>query len=493
MSEVIPHWLTKQATLRPEKVAIETDDGTCITFIELQDMSMSYAKKLAHIGVRRGDHVGVLSMNHIDMVVTIHALSYLGAVVVLLNTRLTEKELSYQITHADIVLLLVCNVVKERFPENAFSVMTKSFQEINVLQEAPQVLQTELCLDDPFTIMYTSGTTGRPKGVVHTYGNHWWSAIGSALNLGIHDTDKWLTTLPIFHVGGLSVFLKSVIYGMPVYFIKKFSERNVIQAIMNEGVTIASVVTVMVQRVINMLDHVIFPETFRCMLLGGGPAPKSLLSQAAEKNIPIYQSYGLTETSSQIATIQPQDARRKIGSAGKALTPAQLKISEPDILGIGEIVVKGPMVTSGYFKDPESSRKAIQHGWLSTGDLGYVDTDGFLYVVDRRTDLIISGGENVYPTEIENIISEMDLVEAVGVVGKDHPTWGEVPIAVIVPKTRSLTSEQVLQYVADKLAPFKVPKEVYFASHLPRNAANKIVRQKLLSVISNFNYPNGNV
>src|SRR5690625_532740 len=493
MSEVIPHWLTKQATLRPEKVAIETDDGTCITFIELQDMSMSYAKKLAHIGVRRGDRVGVLSMNHIDMVVTIHALSYLGAVVVLLNTRLTEKELSYQITHADIVLLLVCNVVKERFPENAFSVMTNSFQEINVLQEAPQVLQTELCLDDPFTIMYTSGTTGRPKGVVHTYGNHWWSAIGSALNLGIHDTDKWLTTLPIFHVGGLSVFLKSVIYGMPVYFIKKFSERNVIQAIMNEGVTIASVVTVMVQRVINMLDHVIFPETFRCMLLGGGPAPKSLLSQAAEKNIPIYQSYGLTETSYQIATIQPQDARRKIGSAGKALTPAQLKISEPDILGIGEIVVKGPMVTSGYFKDPESSRKAIQHGWLSTGDLGYVDTDGFLYVVDRRTDLIISGGENVYPTEIENIISEMDLVEEVGVVGKDHPTWGEVPIAVIVPRTRSLTSEQVLQYVADKLAPFKVPKEVYFASHLPRNAANKIVRQKLLSVISDFNYPNGNV
>src|SRR5699024_215241 len=216
------------------------------------------------------------------------------------------------------------------------------FSDIEQLEEKEVSLRCEINLSEPFTIIYTSGTTGKPKGVVHTYGNHWWSAVGSALKLGVH-TD----------------------------------------------VTISSVVTVMLQRLVEVLEEGTYPDHFRCMLLGGGPAPKPLLENAKARNIPVFQSYGMTETSSQIVTLSPQDALNKIGSAGKPLFPAQLKIdAAPN--EVGEIFVKGPMVTSGYFNKPAATAKAFVDGWLATGDLGYVDEAGFLYVVERRTDLIIS-------------------------------------------------------------------------------------------------------
>lgn len=479
MSEVIPHWLTKQATLRPRTIAIEMEDGYDMTFKELEKQSMSYAKKLAGIGVKKGDHIGVLSTNSVDMIVAIHALSYIGAVVVLLNSRLTTEELTYQIEHAQIKLLLIGSGMKDQLIENPFTVSMKSLQKIKALNEMPYDLQTDIHLNETFTIMYTSGTTGLPKAVVHTYGNHWWSAIGSALNLGVHETDKWLTTLPLFHVGGLSVFLKSVIYGMPVHLLESFDEEKVTQAILHKGVTIASVVTVMVRKLMIALEENTYPDTFRCMLLGGGPASGSILQQAAKKNIPIYQSYGLTETSSQIATIQPEYALTKMGSAGKPLMPAELKIDDPDKNGVGEIVVKGPMVTSMYYQDLHNTKKTIRNGWLWTGDLGYIDDEGFLYVKDRRSDLIISGGENVSPTEIENIIAEIERVKEVGVVGKYHPVWGEVPVAVVVAVDDHLTAGYILEYVKHKLAAYKLPKEVYFTKQLPRNASNKIMRTKL--------------
>src|SRR5690625_2044904 len=229
---VIPHWLTKQASLAPEQLAIETDDGKQVTFAELKQLSQSYAKRLAGIGVKQGSHVGLFSGNEKQMIVLIHALSYLDAVIVMLNTRLTARELTYQLTDAEVDLVLVSDALNKDFQQKDLKVKYYAFSDIEKLAEKDVTLKSEIYLDDPYTIMYTSGTTGKPKGVVHTYGNHWFSAIGSALNLGIHDTDKWLTTLPIFHVGGLSVFLKSVIYGMDVYFIKKFSERIMIHEIM---------------------------------------------------------------------------------------------------------------------------------------------------------------------------------------------------------------------------------------------------------------------
>lgn len=479
MAEVIPHWLSKQAELKPNQVAIELVDGRTMTFKELCHQSKSYAKKLAQFGISKGSHVGVLSTNHQSMVVTIHALSYLGAVIVLLNTKLTARELQYQIDDAEISTLLYLDALAEKATHIQTNKM-KSFTEINSYAEKEQPLQEEINLNEPFTIIYTSGTTGFPKGVIHTYGNHWWSAIGSALNLGLSHEDKWLAVLPFFHVGGLSILLKSAIYGMPVYVMEKFDKSLFQQAIMEKGVTIASVVTVMLQRLLNDLDDKGYPNTFRCMLLGGGPAPEPVLHQAKDASIPVFQSYGLTETSSQIVTLSPPDSLQKLGSAGKPLSPAQLKIDADRPNEVGEIYVKGPMVTKGYFKNDEANEKSIRNGWLRTGDLGYLDEEGFLYVVDRRSDLIISGGENVYPSEIESFLLEIPGVIEVGVTGKIHDKWGEVPVAFIVKREgHDVSKSDIIDYAKNNFAAYKIPEDIHFVSELPRNASNKLVRQKL--------------
>ncbi|MEK0174336.1 o-succinylbenzoate--CoA ligase [Tetragenococcus halophilus] len=479
MTEVIPHWLSKQADLKPNQLALEYNGKETLSFQELAQASQSMARRLANLGVEKGSHVALLSQNNVNMVIAIHALSYLGAVAVLLNTRLSANELQFQINDAK-VNLLVTSVFFSDKTEGIDVPQKKSFSELQRLPEKEVPLQNELVLNDPFTIIYTSGTTGFPKGVVHTYGNHWWSAIGSALNLGISPQDKWLTVLPLFHVSGLSTLFKSVIYGMPIYLMTSFEPEKVHEALMKNHITMISVVTVMLQRLLEQMATERYPEQLRCVLLGGGPAPKPVLEQARKKEVPVFQSYGLTETSSQIVTLSPQDALRKIGSAGKPLVPAQLKIHDPSTRGVGEIYVKGPMVTKGYFNNPTADQKAFQTDWLKTGDLGYLDEEGFLYVVDRRNDLIISGGENIYPSEIESVVSELTGVQEVGVTNRSDDQWGEVPVAFIVKDTQNVLDEEMVQtYLKSRLASYKVPKKIYFVEQLPRNASNKLMRYKL--------------
>ncbi|WP_188453986.1 o-succinylbenzoate--CoA ligase [Virgibacillus oceani] len=485
MPEVIPHWLTKQADIAPDQIAIEHINGKTITFSKLKTNSQQFAKKLANYGVGKGTHVGVLSTNNASMVIAIHALSYIGAVSVLLNTRLTKEELTYQINDAEMMVVLTCDSLEKEVMVMDLPVPVKTFSEISHLPEMETDLQTEIILDDVFTIIYTSGTTGFPKGVIHTYGNHWWSAMGSALNIGLDSNDKWLAALPIFHVSGLSIFIKSVIYGMPVYLMEKFDQQVVQDAIMERGVTMVSVVTVMLKRLVDLLGNNTYPDTFRCMLLGGGPAPRPLLEKAKAKHIPVFQSYGMTETSSQIVTLSPLNALNKIGSAGKPLFPAQLKIDHTKEDSVGEIFVKGPMVTRGYFNKKEATNSAFQNGWLATGDLGYLDHEGFLYVVDRRKDLIISGGENIYPSEVESVLSGIEQVSEVGVVGKADETWGQVPVAFVVAIDQTISESDVIKYSNNYLAKYKVPKQVFFVDKLPRNASNKLVRGELAKWIQN--------
>ncbi|MFS0751044.1 o-succinylbenzoate--CoA ligase [Oceanobacillus sp. 1P07AA] len=478
MSETTPHWLTKRADLSPDKNAIEFEDGNSISYLELFHRSQSYAKKLANLGLQQGDHIAILSTNCVEMIQTVYACSYLGTVVVLLNTKLTINELNQQLIDSDSTLI----ITSESFTKSEFEVQKISYNELESVSEKQNsiMLNEEICLDDIFTMMYTSGTTGFPKAVQQTYGNHWWSATSSVLNLGLHENDKWLIPLPLFHVSGLSTMLKSVIYGMPIYVLEKFDVEKVHDAIMNRNVTIVSVVTVMVQRLIKRLGNNHYPYDFRCMLLGGGPAPKSLLEEAKERNIPVFQSYGMTETSSQIVTLTPEDALKKIGSAGKPLFPAQLKIdhnkNEPN--QIGEIIVRGPMVTRGYYKRTEANDKVFENSWLHTGDMGYLDEQGYLYVVDRRNDLIISGGENIYPSEIENVLVQIDGIEEAGVKGIPNEEWGMVPAAYIV-CSKPIEMKVLDAHLEKYLAKYKRPKEIHIINELPRNAANKLVRHRL--------------
>ncbi|WP_040979056.1 o-succinylbenzoate--CoA ligase [Oceanobacillus jeddahense] len=478
MSTVIPHWLDKQADLSPNEIAVELKDGTTVTFSELAKRSREKARKLATVDVKKNDHVAILSGNSIEMMKTIHACSYLGAVVVLLNMRLTAFEIKQQMQDAEVTLL-----VTKTEMDDLTEIKQITFDQLDQLKATPDCrLLEEIELSNVFTMMYTSGTSGFPKAVQHTYENHWWSATSSSLNFGKHNDDKWLIPLPLFHVSGLSTMVKGIIYGMPIYLLEKFDVEAVHDAIMNKQVTMASVVTVMLQRLVSYLGESSYPEIFRCMLLGGGPAPETLLQQTKKKQIPVFQSYGMTETSSQIVTLGPKDALRKIGSAGKPLFPAQLKIRGKQANEVGEILVKGPMVTPGYYNRQEANEKSFSNGWLATGDVGYLDEEGFLYVVDRRSDLIISGGENIYPSEIENILLQIEGVREAGVTGKQDEEWGEVPVAFVVADEK-ITTKEVASYLKEKLARYKQPKEIYFISQLPRNAANKMVRQELKKYI----------
>ncbi|PAE15079.1 o-succinylbenzoate--CoA ligase [Virgibacillus sp. 7505] len=482
MTEIIPHWLQKQADLSPGRLALETPDGTTITFGDLHKAVDIRARKLTSLGVKQGSRVAVLSHNSVEMVMLVHAMSYIGATLILLNTRLTAAEWSFQLQDSEAELLLT----EARFEKQAKDTGVPSVT-IEMLQNQPEkeyTCCTELQLDDVFTIIYTSGTTGNPKGVEHTYGNHWWSAIGSALNLGLTQGDKWLSPLPMFHVGGLSTIFKSAIYGMPLYVTESFDEKVVQTAIMERGVTIVSVVTVMLQRLLRLQeeDGVTYPEKFRCMLLGGGPAPLHLLEESKTRDIPVFQSYGMTETASQIVTLSPEDSIRKLGSAGKALVPAQLRImtesgfakpEEP-----GEIQVKGPMITKGYYRNPDATDGAFREGWLATGDIGYTDKEGYLYVLDRRKDLIISGGENIYPAEVEGVLTSHPSIKEAAVIGKADTNWGAVPVAFLV-KSAEVSTDELQAYCQEKLARYKIPKYWHFVEELPRNASNKLMRYKL--------------
>ncbi|PEY32453.1 o-succinylbenzoate--CoA ligase [Bacillus cereus] len=477
--ETMPNWLMQRSFLTPERTAIETKEEK-ITFLELHEKVGSVCEHLSYLQIEKGQKVAVLMKNGTQMITVIHALSYIGAVAVLLNTRLSREELLWQMDDAEVV----CLVTDQEFETE--QVLVYAFEEVVNGPKKTAVVQEEFSLEESMTIIYTSGTTGKPKGVILTYGNHWASAVGSSFNLGLRDDDCWLACMPMFHVGGLSLLMKNIMYGMRILLVPKYDPEFIHEAIKTRGVTIISVVSKMLTDLLERVGDETYPSSLRCMLLGGGPAPKPLLETCVTKGIPVYQTYGMTETSSQICTLSADYMLTKVGSAGKPLFPCQLRIEKdgkvvpPNVEG--EIVVKGPNVTRGYFKRGDATRETIINGWLHTGDLGYLDEEGFLYVLDRRSDLIISGGENIYPAQIEEVLLAHSAVAEAGVVGKTDEQWGQVPAAFIV-KIADITEEELIRFCEEKLARYKVPKEVHFLSGLPRNASKKLLRRELRQLL----------
>lgn len=473
MSEKMPHWLDARARISPHEIALETDLRS-LTFKELEEESKALAFKLNELGVKKSDHIAILAQNSVDYVVLIYALTYLEAVAVLLNTRLTETELAYQVekSHTKLVLADLA------YLDLAIKCPIYSHKEIKKLKRKPVTLSKEINLDRPFTIMFTSGTTGYPKAVMHKYQHHFYSATASVFNMGLDANDKWLSSLPIFHVGGFSVFIKSVLYGMPVYLMKKYDKKEVFKVIHEKNITIASFITLMLVDYLEALFEAPkrLKNQLRAVLLGGGAVPKHILAQALKENINVLQSFGMTETASQIASLSSEDAIRKQGSAGKALLLASVKIGAADENGVGEILVKGPMVINSYYN--QTDRQDFDNEWLKTGDIGYLDDEEFLYVLERRSDLIISGGENIYPTEVENIILADTSVKEIAVVGKADLRWGEVPVAFLV-SDKKYSLNELHAILAPKLAKYKWPKDVIHLDKLPRTASGKIKRHQL--------------
>ena len=475
-----PNWIKQRAYLTPNRVALSFHEQQW-TFQQLFEKSVTIAYKLNAYQLTGGKRVAVLAPSTPQLIEVLYGCMQAQCEMVMLNGRLSKQELAYQIADAEVDAILVADKEVAKLPDN-HGIIT--FSQLHEKQEMPYKIVEQWDDDFALTIMYTSGTTGFPKGVCQTVGNHSSSAISSALNLGISEQDTWLCTVPIFHISGFSIVVRSLLYGMKIRLYEKFEATRCTQEIMNGTVTEMSVVAVTLEHILSEMERVngkAHPN-FKTLLAGGGPVPVDYLKRAMKLNLPVAQTYGMTETASQTATLSNEDALLHIGSAGKPLFFNQIKIDLHEGESVGEILVRGPHVTPRYVGQFKEKPTTID-GWLHTGDVGYLDEEGYLYVVDRRSDLIISGGENIYPAEIENILLSHPIVKEAGVCGVDDEKWGQVPVAFVVVKA-DISEEELMEFCGLNLAKYKKPKKIHFVNELPRNGSNKLLRRSLVQLLS---------
>lgn len=491
---VFPDWVSHQAHAKPSHPALVVD-GKELTFSELDAAVTKTSRKLATLGVGAGDRIATSLHNSFEMAVLPHAALRLGATLVPLNVRLGQQEVAWQLGDSNPRVVIVDDRTRDRVTSALRehpAIRVVSTEEFNGVAESNVDLGLSHFADAVLAIIYTSGTTGRPKGAMLTVSNFWWSAIGSAVNLGTQADDRWLACMPLFHVGGLSILIRSAIYGITAVVHDGFAEAEVNAAI-DKGVTIVSVVAVMLDRMLDQRKGRSYPPSLRCVLLGGGPAPVALLERSTSMSAPVVQTYGLTETCSQAVTLTPSEAADRHGAAGKPLYPNEIRIEHsadhPSDDGAGEILVRGPIVMAGYLGQPDATARAMRDGWLHTGDIGRLDDQGYLYVLDRRDDLIVTGGENVYPAEVEAVLFSHPSVAEAGVIGITDDKWGQRVVAITrlsklndgpVPDADELDA-----YCRTRLAGYKIPKEFRFVSQpLPRTASGKLRRSELREIFS---------
>ena len=490
-------WLAAQAAREPFRTAL-TFEGESFSFHALSELAGVWAGRLRSAGVAQGDRVALLLSNRPEYVALVFSLLRLGAVVVPLNARLTVEELKVQLHRAnpklliseaelfrpatDLSRLLPCYLIDDEVSADELGT--------HVFKEAEPVPEGEVDLELPFCILFTSGTTGTPKGVVLSLGNFFYSATASAYRLGIQPHDLWLCTLPLYHVGGLSILLRSCLYGTAVSLHRRFDLSEVARALSLEPITLVSLVPTMLYRLLYAPDF--RPnKSLRLVLLGGAAASKDLLQKANERSLPVATTYGLSEACSQVTTALPERAKSKPGTVGKPLMFTKVRVTSSegrevaaDV--IGEVRVRGASVMQGYL-DADATAKTLQNGWLHTGDLGYLDAEGDLFIVQRRADLIVTGGENVYPAEVERTLQQHPGVAEACVVGVPHPEWGQQVAAAVVPKTSGENApllEDLEKLCRKSLAGYKQPRAFLLLNELPRTASGKPKRDELRALFA---------
>jgi O-succinylbenzoic acid--CoA ligase len=438
-------WLAQRAHSCPERTALVTE-ASSVTYAELEAEATWVARRLAAFGVRRGATAALTMHPRREEVVLLHALMKLGAVAMPLSPRLTEAERA-----------AVLAAERPAVDLNDAAELTQT--------EADLPLLGEHDMEDLQCRILTSGTVGEPRPVGLTYGNFLFSAMGSAFNLGVEPSDRWLCCLPLSHVAGLSIILRSVIYGTTAVLLDGFDTEQVASTLVSGGISVLSLVPT---QLIRLLDADADLSAPRAILIGGGPVPADALREALGRGATVVQTYGMTETCSQVTTLAPEDADRKIGSAGRPLLTSHIRIEA------SEILVQGPTVAPGCYE---------ADGWLHTGDLGHIDEEGFLYVTGRRGEVIVTGGENVMPAEVEAVLVAHPAVADAAVVGRPHPEWQEAVCALVVLHDGAdATDEDLRSHCSASLASYKVPKRVDFVSSLPRTASGKLLRSELVDL-----------
>ncbi|SHG29268.1 Acyl-CoA synthetase (AMP-forming)/AMP-acid ligase II [Desulfacinum infernum DSM 9756] len=489
--------LANRAFLSPDLVAC-VDDDCRYTFREVNQRANRFAHYLSAMGLCAGDRIAVLSRNREAVTTALFGAAKIGVVTVLLNWRLTAPELDYILGDCGARLLLY----ESCFGETVSGIRTSGNLEFFVSangaspdEDFSQVLEKSSTAEpahlgggaDPAIIMYTSGTTGKPKGAVISHDNVFWASIGLTHTLRWAHKDRYLLVAPLFHIGGLAPIFANVHVGCTTYYMAEFHPGKVWETLVLEKIQFLMTVPLMLQAML-MLPGIekLDLSTFRHFICGGSPVLRSLIEKYRDLGLRVVQVYGATEYTGAITFWTEDMGLERASTAGKPIFHGAVKAIEPGSGRevppgeVGELCLYGPQVFSGYWQNPEATRDALLNGAYRSGDLGTVDEEGFVTVVDRLKDMIISGGENIYPAEVEAVLSRMPQVQEVAVVGRPDATWGEVPVAHVVTRPgQSLTKEEVVDFCRKHLAGFKCVKDVVFTESLPKNATGKILKQAL--------------
>ncbi len=455
-------WLRYGAEHYPNRICINE-----YTYNDIYRGVVHVARKLEPLQASR---IAILSDNSVMMAIYVLATMVVHKELLLLNVHLKPKEIENQLAQLDVTTVLNSVERREQLPNSISTIVFESLERILSDEEVEDTFDWTFEDRDIAAIMNTSATTGQFKSVPLRWGQIRAHVQASKEVLGKTEQDNWLMVLPLFHVSGLSILMRSLYNGTAVTILPKYDESQVLKLIESENINMMS----LVPTILTQLEPSITHHKLRVILLGGEFIPMALIDACEKKSLPIYKTYGMTETFSQSVTFSVLDYPHKRDSVGKPLPGMQVRIDKPDVDGVGEIHLTGPMVMTGYIdKEPID-------GDLNTDDIGYVDEDGFVYILNRRKDLIISGGENIYPKELEDLVYTLPSVKECAIVPVPDPKWGQVPaLFVAFHDGESMTADAILSFMTKSLAKYKVPKYVKILPALPRNGTGKIVRNEL--------------
>lgn len=491
-------WPARRAAIRPLDIAVEFE-GTTVSFADFATRVNRLANALADVGVRHGDRVAVMSFNHPALLETFFAADLLGAICVMVNPRLKTPEIEYILTDcapkvvayggqlADAAAELEPKLGVERWLAVDEAATGEPFEAF-LATGAPEMPDVEVAQDDVALIMYTSGTTGNPKGAMLTHGNLFYQYMNALIAQDLRQDEVHLAVAPLWHIAGLNmVAVPTFTLGGRIIIHRGFEIRAVLDEIERSRVTSAFMVPAM----LDMLSQ--SPEfadadltSLRAVMVGGSPVPERTIRTFLDREVPIMQGFGMTEASPGVCMLESRDGLAKIGSAGRQHFFTELRVLDLNGDDVapgenGEIVARGPNVMKGYWNNPEATERAVVDGWYHSGDIGVLDEDGYLFIRDRLKDMYISGGENVYPAEVENALLNLAGVKDAAVIGVPDDKWGETGRAFVVLKPDAPGVDELRNQLKARIAGYKMPRDIIVIDELPRTASGKVRKQDLRS------------
>ncbi|MFF1640467.1 long-chain fatty acid--CoA ligase [Streptomyces sp. NPDC058246] len=491
-NEGLGSWPARRARKTPHRTALIHGD-TALSYAELHTRTTRLAQALRALGLRRGDRIAYLGPNHPAYLETLFAAGLLGAVFVPLNPRLAGPEIAYQLGDSGAKALVYAPSLAGLVAGLPGSTDVRTFVEVGARYEeliagaADEPIDQPVTADDTCIIMYTSGTTGRPKGAMLTHSNLTWNAVNVLVDHDLTADERALVCAPLFHTAGLNMLtLPVLLKGGTCVLVESFDPAATLDLIERHRITFMFGVPTMFDQVAR---HPRWADAdlsaLRILTCGGSPVPTPLIAAYHQRGLTFLQGYGMTEAAPGALFLDAEHAVDKAGSAGVPHFFSDVRVVRPDLTPVdvgetGEVVVRGPHVMPGYWGLPDETSAVFADGWFRSGDAARVDEDGYVFIVDRIKDMIISGGENIYPAEIEDLLlAHPDIVEC-AVIGVADDKWGEVPRAVVVPREGvALEPDAVLASLAGRLAKYKIPKSVVVADELPRTASGKLLKAQV--------------